>query len=82
MSRDEAEKIANGAIGSVDYIEPNTFVDVILNTIKAESDQQLFGALLNVIDGMPTGAERRGLRVMVNRIVTTGQGLTELRATH
>ena len=79
ISRDEAESIANGAIGSVDYIDPHTFVDVVLNTIKAESDQQLFGALLNVIDGMPAGAERRGLRVMVNRIVTSGQGMSELR---
>lgn len=79
VSREEAEKIANGAVGAVDHIEANTFVDVLLNTIKAESDQQLFGALLNVIDGMPIGAERRGLRVMVNRIVTTGDGMTELR---
>ena len=79
ISRAEAAKIANSAIGAVDYIDPNTFVDVVLNTIKAESDQQLFGSLLNVIDGMPTGPERRGLRVMVNRIVTTGQGMTELR---
>ncbi len=79
ISRHEAEKIANSSIGSVDYIEANTFVDVVLNTIKAESDQQLFGALLNVIDGMPAGAERRGLRVMVNRIVSTGEGMTELR---
>jgi len=79
VSRDEAEKIANGAIGAVDHIESGAFVDVLLNTIKAESDQRLFGALLNVIDGMPAGAERRGLRVMVNRIVTTGDGMTELR---
>jgi hypothetical protein len=79
ISKHEAELIANGAIGSVDYIDPPIFVDVVLNTIKAESDQQLFGALLNVIDGMPAGVERRGLRVMVNRIVTKGQGLNELR---
>lgn len=79
ITRAEAESIANSAIASVDYIEPHTFVDVVLNTIKAQSDQQRFGALLNVIDGMPAGAERRGLRVMVNRIVTTGRGLTELR---
>ncbi|MCY3833462.1 MAG: hypothetical protein OXG85_10630 [Chloroflexi bacterium] len=79
ISRAEAEKIAGGSIGAVDYIEPRAFVDVVLNTIKAQSDQQLFGALLNVIDGMPAGRERRGLRVMVNRIVTTGQGMNELR---
>lgn len=79
ISRDDAIKVAGGSIGSVDWIEPGTFVDVVLNTIKAESDQQLFGSLLNVIDGMPAGPERRGLRVMVNRIVTTGQGMKELR---
>ena len=79
ISRDEAEKIASGAIAGVDYIEPGAFVDVVLNTIKAEADQQLYGSLLTVIDAMPAGPERRGLRVMVNRIVTSGQGMKELR---
>jgi len=79
ISPEEAAKIANGAVSSVDWIDPKTFVDVVLNTIKAESDQQLFGSLLNVIDAMPAGAERRGLRAMVSRIVTTGQGMKELR---
>ena len=79
ITRDDAIKVAHGSIGSVDWIDSKTFVDVVLNTIKAESDQQLFGSLLNVIDGMPAGPERRGLRVMVNRIVTTGQGMKELR---
>ena len=79
IARDEAERIAGGPIGSVDYIEPAVFVDVVLNTIKAEADQQMYGALINVIDGMPAGAERRGLRAMAHRIVTTGQGTKELR---
>ena len=80
VSRVDAERIASSAIGSVDYLDPPTFVDVVLATIKAESDQRLFGALLNVIDAMPAGAERRGLRLMVNRIVTSGEGLTDLRS--
>ena len=79
ISRAEAEKIVKRPVAAVDWIDPNTFVDVVLNTIKAESDQQLFGALVNVIDGMPAGAERRGLRVMVNRIIATGAGMKELR---
>ena len=79
IAPEEAAKIAGGAVSSVDWIDPKTFVDVVLNTIKAESDQQLFGSLLNVIDGMPAGPERRGLRAMVNRVVTTGQGMNDLR---
>lgn len=79
ISHEEAARIANGAVTSVDWIDPKTFVDVVLNTIKAESDQQLFGSLLNVIDAMPAGPERRGLRAMVNRIITSGQGMKELR---
>lgn len=79
ISQEEAAKIAKGPVSSVDWIDPKTFVDVVLNTIKAESDQQLFGSLLNVIDGMPAGAERRGLRAMVNKIVTSGQGMNDLR---
>ncbi len=79
ISPEEAAKVARSAVTSVDWIDPKTFVDVVLNTIKAESDQQLFGSLLNVIDGMPAGPERRGLRAMVNRVVATGQGMKELR---
>ncbi len=79
ITRAEASAIAGSSIGNVDWLEPSTFVDVLLNTIKAESDQQLFGAFFNVIDGMPAGPERRGLRVMLNRVVGTGQGMKELR---
>ena len=79
ISRDEAAKIAGGPINSVDWIDPETFVDVVLSTVKADSDQRVFGALLNIVDGMPAGPERRGLRLMVNRMITTGEGLADLR---
>lgn len=79
ISDEEAEAIANGTIAAVDWIDSNTFVDVVLNNIKVESDQQLFGALLNVIDGMPSGPERRVLRLLVNRVVSSGEGMDELR---
>ncbi|PJF20494.1 MAG: hypothetical protein CUN56_15895, partial [Phototrophicales bacterium] len=71
ISAEDAQKIADGAIAAVDWIDSTTFVDVVINNIKVESDQQLFGALLNVIDGMPSGPERRGLRLLVNRVVSS-----------
>lgn len=80
ISRADAAKIASGSIAAkMDWIEAQTFIDVVLNVIKVESDQRLFGALLNVIDGMPPGPERRGLRLMVNRVVASGAGMGELR---
>ena len=80
ISKEDAAKTASGAIAAkVDWIEAQTFIDVVLNVIKVESDQRLFGALLNVIDGMPPGPERRGLRLMVNRVIASGAGMAELR---
>ena len=79
ISAEDAQNIADGAIAAIDWIDSNTFVEVVLNNIKVESDQQLFGAMLNVIDGMPSGPERRGLRLIVNRIVTSGDGMDDLK---
>ena len=79
ITQAEAEKIVRRPIASVDFIEPATFVDVVLTTVKAESDQRLFGALINVVNGMPAGPERRGLRAMVQRVVRGDQDTRELR---
>jgi len=79
ISDEDAQKVADGTIAAISWIDSNTFVEVVLNNIKVESDQQLFGALFNVIDGMPSGPERRGLRLIVNRIVTSGEGMDDLR---
>ena len=79
ITREEAAKIAKGPIGTVDWIEASAFVDVMLSAMKAESDQRLYGALITIVDGMPAGPERRGLRAMVNRVIATGEGRDELR---
>ena len=79
LAPDEAEKIARSRISGVDHIEPSTFVDVVLSTVKAESDQRLYGALANVVNGMPAGAQRRNFRALVQRIARSGQGMKELR---
>ncbi len=79
LSGAEAQKIVKKPVNAVDWIEPKTFVDVVLNTIKADSDQKLFGGLLNVIDSMPAGPERRGMRALASRIISSGQGMQELR---
>ena len=76
----EARKIAGGRVSGVDYIEPSAFVEVALGAVKTSSEQQLYGAMLNIIDGMPAGREKRGLRRMANHVMSTGQGIGQLRA--
>ena len=76
----EAGKIAGGRIGNVDYIEPATFVEVALETVRTGSRQRLYGAMLNIIDGMPQGPERRGLRQMAQGVVQSGAGMNRLRS--
>ena len=76
----EARQIARGKIGSVDFIAPATFVDVALETVRTGSQQRLYGAMLNIIDGMPRGPERRGLRQMAQGVVKSGKGMGRLRS--
>ena len=62
ISEEDAARVAEGVqSATIDWIDSQTFVDVVLNNIKVESDQQLFGAMLNVIDGMPSGPGTSGV---------------------
>jgi hypothetical protein len=75
VSDEQALAIANG----VAWINADTFVNVLINVIRVDSDKELFGALLNIIDGMPANQDRRRLRLIVNQIVSSGDGLEDLR---
>lgn len=79
ISNEEAEKATQGPVNSIEWIAPESFVNVMTSIIRVGSDQQLFNAMYSVIDAMPSGEHRRRLRLIVNRIVTLGSGLEELR---
>lgn len=79
IEEEQARAVANAPVNDVNWINPVTFADVVISTIKVTADQELFSALLNIIDGMPSSPERRQLRLVINRIMTQGQGLDELR---
>lgn len=79
LTPEQAEEIASSKVAAVDWIDSKTFVDVLLSTIRVDADQELFGAMLNVVDGMPNGPERRGLRLIINRLVASGEGIDDLR---
>lgn len=79
LSDEQVEAIITTTLKNVTWIAPENFTNVLLNIIRVDSDQELFGALLNVIDGMPSGEHRRRLRLLVNQITSTGQGIDKLR---
>jgi hypothetical protein len=75
----QVKAIVDSTLKNVTWIAPENFTNVLLNIIRVSSDQELFGALLNVIDAMPMGEPRRRLRLLVNQITHSGQGVEELR---
>ncbi len=81
LTEDQAARIATGPVNPVNYIEPATFVNVLMNVIRVSQDKDLFAALLNIVDGMPSGPDRRRLRLAITQVTETGSGISELRET-
>ncbi len=79
LTDEQAREIANGKVARVAYVDPRTFVNVLMHVVRVETDKELFGALLHIIDGMPATPDRRRLRLTVTNIVNTGEGIEELR---
>lgn len=78
ITSDEAKTIINGTVNAIEWINPKTFTNVLLSIIRVDNDKDLFGALLQIVDGMPGGEERRRLRLQINEIVNTGEGVNKL----
>jgi len=78
ISDTQAQNIINGTLKNIGKIQPDTFVNVLMSLIRVTSDKELFGALLDIIDKMPDGEDRRRLRLAINRIMNTGEGIRDL----
>jgi len=75
----ELDNLANGVLQNVTWIKPETFTDVLFNTLRVEVDSELLEPISNVIAAMPAGETRSRLRAQIDRIVNTGLGFAELR---
>lgn len=53
ITSDEAKTIINGTVNAIEWINPKTFTNVLLSIIRVDNDKDLFGALLQIVDGMP-----------------------------
>lgn len=81
LTDEQAVAILDGELNPVNRIDPKTFVNVLMNVVRVESDKELFNALLDVVDSMPSNADRRRLRSAIVKVVDSGDGLAELRET-
>ena len=79
LDEQQVTSIMNGKLAHLTWIDPHTFVSVLMDVIRVDSDRELFGALLDIIDKMPPGKERRRLRLAIHNVVDTGSSLTGLR---
>lgn len=81
LDEGQAERITQRPLNDLTWLAPKTFTDVLISIIRVNTDRELFGTLLNIVDGMPSSPERRRLRLIVNKLTSSGEGLDELRAT-
>ena len=80
ITEDQAKLIASGDVNrDVTWIPPSTFVNVLLNIVKEDSDDLLYGKLNNIIEAMPATQEKRVLRALLYQIKNSGKGLDDLR---
>ncbi|MEL6306813.1 MAG: hypothetical protein AAFN11_01200 [Chloroflexota bacterium] len=79
LTKEQIDEILDSGVNLVEWVDPETFVNVLSTVIKVDHDRELYGALLDIVDGMPDGEERRRLRRMVDTVVDTGEGVEELK---
>lgn len=80
LSEEEALKIANAKLNLVNYIEPKTFVNVLMNIVRTASDDEIYKRLLEALNQMPKGAERRRIAVAIVRSRKNNHNFEDLRS--
>ncbi len=80
LTAEEARAIVDGDLNKVSWVPSDTFVNVLMDTVKDEADNLIYGPMHNIIESMPSGQEKRILRALLHELQTTGKGLDNLRA--
>ncbi|MCS6835473.1 MAG: hypothetical protein NZ750_05585 [Anaerolineae bacterium] len=79
LTEEEAAAIVSAKLNAVNRIEPKTFVKVLMNIVRSESDAQIYEALLKVLNDMPKGMERRKVALAIARARKNSSDFEELR---
>ena len=80
LTEEVALRMTQQKKGQVDYIETDTFVDVLIDVLTESTGQKLYEALEEVVDKMEPSVEKSQFRELLRRIQLSGTGLGELRA--
>lgn len=79
ITAEKAVEMVESKKAQISWIEPQTFVDVLVDILTGDKGQKLYAALTKAVDEMPPSIEKSEIREMIRRIQISGTGLPELR---
>ncbi len=74
-----AQELTEGKRARVSYIPTETFVDVLVDVLTANTGQKLYDELNRVVDRMEPSVEKSVFRDLIRQIQLKGTGIAELR---
>lgn len=79
ITSEKANVMVTTQKSQVGWIEPSTFVDVLVDILTGDRGQKLYAALTKAVDAMPPSIEKSEIRELIRKIQISGAGLPELR---
>jgi hypothetical protein len=79
LSSQAAVGLTENKRAKVSYIQPETFVAVLVDVLTANTGQKLYEELNKAIEALPPSIEKSKFRELLRQIRLSGTGLNELR---
>lgn len=79
ITAQQAEDLTAGKRARVSYIPTETFVDVLVDVLTANTGQKLYEELNRVVERMEPSVEKSVFRDLIRQIQLRGTGIAELR---
>jgi hypothetical protein len=79
LTAQKAEEVAASKPTHVSWIEPTTFVDVLVDVLTGDKSSKLYSALNKAVEVMTSSVEKSQIRELIRKVQLSGFGLQELR---
>ncbi len=79
ITAEQAGELSSAKTTPVNWIEPDTFVDVLTDVLTGERGAKLYAALNKAVEAMPASIEKSQIRELIRKLQISGTGLPELR---